>query len=411
MTGGRDVVLISNVDWAPLWQGHQEIATRLARAGNRVFFVENTGVRSPRVSDAARLAVRLARWARAARAGGVRELAPNLYLCSPLVLPPFGSRLRRTINRRMLLRLVRRALLRLDLRDPVVLTYLPTDSAVALCGLLRTPQSVVVYYCVADFAELTPSVADLRESEREIVGTSDLVLANSQELADRFRGQADVHFFPQGVSLDAFPPDTSPASLPPRPVVGYVGGLHRHVDLDLVEQMARRRPEWSWVFVGPLQRPCDQLERVPNIHLIGPRPHHELASYVAGFDACIVPYVVNAYTQTVVPTKVGEYLAMGKPVISTDLPAVRDIASEEDVLTIAEADPEPFANAVAAALARNSNSDVVARRRRAAAPCDWTSRLELLSELIDAVPGGDGGVRSSPHPRAARRAGDARTPA
>jgi glycosyltransferase involved in cell wall biosynthesis len=391
---GRDVVLISSIDWEPLWQGHQEIATRLARAGNRVFFIENTGVRSPRASDAGRLLVRLARWVRAARTGGVRELAPNLYVCSPLVLPPFGSRVRRAINRRALLPLVGRALARLDVRDPVLLTYLPTDSAAVLSGLLRTPRSVTVYYCAADFTELTPSVAEVRESERQIVGSSDLLLASCDELAERLAGQAEVHLFPTGVSLDAFPPDTPPRDLPPGPVVGYVGGLHRHVDLDLVEQMARGRPEWSWVFVGPLQRPCDELARLPNVHLAGPRPHRELASYIAGFDACVVPYMENAHTQTVLPTKVGEYLAMGKPVISTDLPGVRRFASDPDALTIAESDPESFANAVAAALSTPSSAEAVAGRRRLAAQSDWTSRLEMLSDLIDEVSPARGEARS-----------------
>ena len=394
MVTGRDIVLISSIDWEPLWQGHQELATRLAGAGNRVFFIENTGVRSPRPSDASRVLARVGAWARAARAGGVRQLAPRLYISSPLVLPPFGSRLRRAVNGRVLLPRVRRALDRMDVRDPVVLTYLPTDSAVVLCELLRTPRSVVVYYCVADFAELTPSVADLRESERRMVAASDLVLANSQELGDRLRGQAEVHVFPQGVSLDAFPRDARPApGLPREPVIGYVGGLHRHVDLDLVAQMARQRPEWSWVFVGPRQHPSEELERLPNVHLIGPRSHRELASYIAGFDACIVPYVLNGSTQTVVPTKVGEYLAMGKPVISTDLPAVRGLAADADVLTIAESAAEPFANAVAAALSDPPSADAVARRRRAAEVSDWSSRLEMLSELIEA-----GDARSAAQP-------------
>src|SRR6266850_1895147 len=177
MISGRDFIIISSIEWDFLWQGPQEIASRLARAGNRVLYVENTGVRSPKLSDAHRVLSRVVKWANAFASHGLRTVAPNLYVCSPVVLPPLGKRWQRELNRRVLLPLVGRAARSLQLRHPVLLTFLPTDTAIDLIQLLRSDDAVTVYYCAADFAELSSRPARLAETERELVGMSDLVLA------------------------------------------------------------------------------------------------------------------------------------------------------------------------------------------------------------------------------------------
>src|SRR5437763_16594101 len=104
----RDFIFLSSIEWEPLWQAHQEIASRLARAGNRVLYVENTGVRHPGPGDVSRLGTRMRRWAGGFRSGGVRQVAPGLYVCSPLVLPPFGSRLAQLANRHLFVPLIAR---------------------------------------------------------------------------------------------------------------------------------------------------------------------------------------------------------------------------------------------------------------------------------------------------------------
>jgi glycosyltransferase involved in cell wall biosynthesis len=104
---------------------------------------------------------------------------------------------------------------------------------------------------------------------------------------------------------------------------------------------------------------------------------------MAGFDVCVVPYVRNRHTETVVPTKVGEYLAMGKPVVSTDLPGVREFASDPEVLTIADSLPVQFAAAVAGAMANGASDELLARRRAVAARLDWDGAVERLSALIE----------------------------
>lgn len=410
MITGRDILCISSIEWDFLWQGHQEIAARFAQANNRVLYIENTGVRSPGLRDAGRVAARLKQWGKTRRARGVRQVAPNLYVCAPLVLPPFGPQWRRRLNQRLLLPAVRRAARGLGMRDVIIWTYLPTDTAVDLMRMMRTPHSAVVYYCVADFAQLTPALAQLRQSEAATARLSDLIFAQGPELAGHCaQWNPATHIFPFGVNLDAFPLDATggdmgqnaapdagldrprhtfmPEAIQPlaRPVIGYIGGLHRHVDFDLLAAMARARPAWSWVFVGPAQTSVAELEGLANVHLLGQQPHRDLARYIQSFDVCIVPYAHNAYTETVVPTKINEYLAVGKPVVATPLPPVCEFNAQHEVILIAPARPDAFLGAIEQALHEPTDAATLERRRAVAALGDWGDRLEVMSQLIEGV--------------------------
>src|SRR5687767_11240910 len=206
MLTGHDIIYISSIEWDFLWQQNQEIALRLARAGNRVLYVENTGVRAPGLGDAGRVLARLKSWTGSLSSSGVREVAPNVYVCAPLVLPPFGSPFRRFINSRFLLPLVRRAARSVQFSDPLIWTYLPTDTARDLIRIFKEPESAVVYYCLADFPQLSPNREQVERSEKSLVELSDVVFANCTQLAQRLRQWTDnVHVFPPGVDLSAFP--------------------------------------------------------------------------------------------------------------------------------------------------------------------------------------------------------------
>lgn len=405
MITGQDIICISSIEWDFLWQGHQEIASRLAQAGNRVLYVENTGVRSPGIKDTGRVVARLKNWVRTVLSGGLREVQANIYVCSPLVLPPFGSCARRYFNRRFLLPQVRRVAERLGFRDVLIWTYLPTDTALDLLELVRTPRSLVVYYCIADFAQLTPQVQRMRESEKSLIEKSDLIFAQGPELAAHCgQWNEQVHIFPFGVDLGKFPPDDSgnghqapqhrlspaadgAASLQTlaHPMIGYIGGLHLHVDYGLLIEMAHARKDWSWVFVGPTQTSVGALEELPNVYLLGQKPHHNLVHYIRQFDVCIVPYVNSLYTATVVPTKINEYLAVGKPVVSTMLPAVCEFNKEHQVLQTAPTEPGKFLQAIDRALHQPSDKAAIARRREVAALGDWDTRVYAMSALIENV--------------------------
>jgi len=146
--------------------------------------------------------------------------------------------------------------------------------------------------------------------------------------------------------------------------------------------MANARPDWSWVFVGPLQTSAEEISSKPNVRLLGFKDHRELPDYVRNFDVCIVPYVKSAYTETVVPVKINEYLAAGKPVVSTDLPTIREFNAQHNVLIATENSSDKFLKAIEDALRLPKDSETIRRRREVAALCDWNIQLEAMSRVI-----------------------------
>lgn len=390
MLTGQDIIFISSIEWNFVWQGHQEIALRLARAGNRILYIENTGIRAPGLGDVSRIGARLRRWVKTLRTGGVRQVAENVWVCSPLVMPPFSAKWHRRLNRKIFLPLINRVVRKLGFRHPLVWTYLPSDTALDLIALLRTSESVTAYYCGGDFLELVPDRERVRTTELEVAQVCDVVFTNCEALTRRFDGsRALVRQVTFGVDLTAFPFVGGTASVPEEladlngPVIGYVGGLHRHVDLDLLRELALERPDWSWVFVGPEQTSLAPIRGLPNVHLLGQKPHAELAQYLTRFDVCLIPYLNNAYTATVVPVKLNEYLAMGKPVVSTDLPVVCEFNTEHHALTVMPGRVPEFLAAIEAALVEGERAPDRIHRRQVAELSDWPIRLGEICAALE----------------------------
>lgn len=351
---GESVIILSTIDWDFIWQSHHEVATRLAAAGNKVLFVENTGVRGPRFADLPRLAHRFRNWWGGVK--GFREVLPNIVVLSPLLLPFPYSRPARILNSWLLDRAISSWVRALGAaRAPILWSFLPTP--LALDVVEAVDPAVIVFFCTSGFAESSAEAAAVAESERELVRRADLVFASSEALKAKCQEvRPDVSLFPLGVNLDRFPVarggrvDPAPELAPiPRPRFGYVGGVHRWVDMAMLAKLSALMPDASFVLVGPLQADASVLRSRPNIHLLGPRSHEGLAGLLAGFDAGLIPYVLAPFTESVYPSKINEYHAMGLSVVSTRLPEVEAYNRRHGGVVAIADDAAAFAAALAAA--------------------------------------------------------------
>lgn len=382
---GHTILCIASIDWDFIWQSHQQIMSMLAAQGNNVLFIDNTGVRRPKLRDVSRLRQRIRNWWRGTK--GFRQERENLFVYSPLLLPFPYSRIARWINRFIIVRAVRRWMSAMDVRHPLVWTFLPTPLGLDLIKAVEP--ELVVYYCTGDFAASSSGARSIRRAEHRLFREADLVFVMSDELRARvlrFRDQVSV--FPSGVDFARFEAvrnsgDGIPADLKtiPRPIVGYVGGLHRWVDQALVAGAARRLPDATFVFIGPQQCDLSTLEREPTVRLLGARSHDELPRYIKGFDVGIVPYEFSDFTVNVSPSKLNEYLAMGIPVVATGLPEIKSFnQTHGDIVAIAN-DSDEFAAQVRLAIARREAGDIE-KRIAVARKNSWESRLEAMAALI-----------------------------
>lgn len=387
MLRNHTIVCLSSIDWDFLWQGHQQIMSALAAQGNRVLFVESTGVRAPVLRDLPRLWRRLC----VAGRGNVqrRPRPDNLRVYSPLVLPLPYSRVARAINQPVMQRAIRRAMLAWGATQPIVWNFLPTPLSRSLALSLNPLLSI--FHCVDHMAASTPAAARLSATEVQCFAEADLVFVTSQALLDRAdQVGGNAHLVPSGVDIPRFERirkevgGTVPLELQSlsRPVVGYLGGVHQWVDQDLLASVALRRPYWSFVLVGPLQSDASALTRLPNVHAVGARGPDEVPYYLREFDVAIVPYRTVDYTRHVYPAKLNEYLAMGLGVVATPLVEIERFNRMHGDIVCVAADPEAFEAAIAVVLADSSQAQVD-RRVEVAQTNSWTARLEEMSNLID----------------------------
>jgi uncharacterized SAM-binding protein YcdF (DUF218 family)/glycosyltransferase involved in cell wall biosynthesis len=386
MLKNENIICISSIDWDFIWQGHQEIMSALAKNGNRVLFIENTGVRAPRLKDASRIRNRVKNWLKGVK--GIRKEDENLYIYSPLILPFPYSWLARWINKHLILSVLEQWIKVMDFSDPIVWTFLPTPLTLDIADSIN--KKLFIYYCIDNFSASSNSTKKIQRSEIKVLRKVDLVFVTSGELYKYCSEYGrKVYKFPFGVNFEKFEKvriennSIIPGELKDvkTPIVGYVGGVHKWIDQDLIKYLAEKYPQYSFVFIGPLQTDASKLMNLKNVYFLGKKKHEDLPLFIKYFNIGIIPYLITEYTKNVYPTKLNEYLALGKPVISTQLHEIIEFNKEySDVVRIAD-DKEKFGEYIDKII--NENSRVLTENRiEAARNNSWGSRIEKMSCLV-----------------------------
>lgn len=386
MFKNENIICISSIDWDFIWQGHQEIMAALAQNGNRVLFIENTGVRALGIKDAPRIKNRIKNWFKGVK--GIRKEMENLYIFSPIVLPFPYSRFARWVNKRLVLSTMEKWMKVVDFSDPVIWTFLPTPLSLDIIeGLFK---KLVVYYCIDDFSVSSISARKIEKSEKILLNKADLVFVTSKALYEKCSKYNDkVSIFPFAVDFDKFEKvrlEDNAISEEimgiKRPIVGYVGGVHKWINQGLVRALSKACPECSFVFVGPIQTDISILRALKNVHFLGTKDHGRLPLFIKSFDVSIIPYLITDYTKNVYPTKLNEYLAMGKAVVSTALPEVIDFNRKyNDIISIAK-DEKDFCEYIKKTIS-GDNTSMLDKRIEIAKENSWKKRIEEMSDLIE----------------------------
>jgi len=197
---------------------------------------------------------------------------------------------------------------------------------------LLSPDSVLIYDRV-DHLSLFDPYPSLHEDDRKTLAQADLVLATSSTIQDELSPfRPDVLLVPNGAAYDDFAtpaavrnPELESLRAASKTLVGYFGALAHWLDWDLLTEVARARPDWTFLMVGDLIAQggaMDQLPREPNIVLWPRQPYRSLGQLLSAFDVAILPFRIDETTRAVSPIKAFEYMAGGKPIVSTALPEV-----------------------------------------------------------------------------------------
>jgi len=388
---GFSIVCVSRQDWhAGLPTNRQQIMIRAARRGHRVLFVESGGHIGRHLW---RLLTGPDRGSVARRLFGGEQPAESITVEKALTFVPWGQKfpLANRINSRFTGARIRRAAR--GLGGPRILwIYDPT--AFELVG--QAGEDLTVYDVVDDYAEQVGPDARRRRfvaaADEAAACRSQVVFATTTGLYERqLQRNPETHLVRNGADFAHFSHTNGTAPEVRSfagPVVGFAGNLTAEkVDFDLLEAVARARPEWSLVLVGPpaenARGQLDRLGALDNVHALGFRPYEELPAYVSGFSVGVIPYRATAYTRNCSPLKVYEYLAAGKAVVASGVP---ELSGMEPDVTLADR-PEAFVAAIESALAASSPV-AVARRRATAEQNTWEARTERLLDLVGGRLGG-----------------------
>lgn len=385
MLTNKNIICISSIDWDFIWQGHQEIMSTFAKNGNKVLYIENMGVRSPNLSDMPRLKSRIKNWFKGTK--GIRKVEEGLYVFAPLVFPFPYSRFFRFLNRMILGPTIKTWMKLFNFESPIIWVFLPTSIALDLVHSLNG--EAVIYYCVDRFAYSSQLAKKIKQSERQLIEEADLVFASTKNLAEECgRYRKDVETFYFGVNTANFEKVRDSNSLLPEdlngikhPIAGYMGGIHKWIDFDLLKYCAENLPDYSFVFVGPVQVDVSMLRDLKNVHFLGQKSYADIPRYIKEFDVGIIPYLVSDYTIVGRPTKLTEYFIMGKPVVSTALPEVALFNKEFDGIVLTGGTKEEFRSGIEKSSVLDDQERRQARMRLAEAN-SWDKKVEGMSTLI-----------------------------
>jgi glycosyltransferase involved in cell wall biosynthesis len=221
-----------------------------------------------------------------------------------------------------------------------------------------------------------------------VIAAVDQVFAISPGLMEK-KGRFNPHaaLVPEGVDYHAYAdkaPEPADLAAIPSPRLGYTGMLKKHLDWPLLFDLAQKHREWSFVFVGPLNRThgieqeIAKLAALANVHFLGEKTVHDLARYPQYFDVCLMPYVVDDYTKYIYPLKLHEYLASGRPVVGSPIRTLQDFSH---VIQLADTS-EKWSAALTAALAPSERSSArMAARQSVAQAHDWENLVRRIARI------------------------------
>ncbi|MEJ7616524.1 MAG: glycosyltransferase [Pyrinomonadaceae bacterium] len=272
-----------------------------------------------------------------------------------------------------------------SINDYVLWYYTP----MALGWTRQLNPLAVVYDCMDELSAFKNAPIALREREAELFSRADVVFTGGQSLYEAKRHQhPNVYAFPSSVETAHFASARHLTEDPvdqvgiPHPRIGFYGVIDERFDIALLKGVAEARPEWHWVVVGPIVKinPAD-LPKLENVHYLCSKSYQELPAYLAGWDVAVLPFARNESTRFISPTKTPEYLAAGKPVVSTSIRDVVRPYQELGLARIADA-PEEFIAAIEAALGEDA-TERIRRADKFLAQNSWDRTWRQMSQLID----------------------------
>ncbi len=317
----KQIVCLATSPWYPIPTRKQQVMSRIP--GAEILYFD------PSVTYLAPLKDKQARPKLKSYRQPGDEIKPGLTVYALPPALPFFNKFRwiNKLNQRRVARYIRKRMKQHGMEQPLLWVYSP----VTVDCVDHIPHSALVYDCVDRHSAyggfMNPALVDAMELE--LTAKCDQVFATAKRLAERLE-EANPHteFIPNGANFERFVQASEALPCPedmkdiPKPIFGFVGALQECIEYDYLEHAAQQHPEWSFVFIGRELPGVDlsKLHAMQNCHFLGLKPNEQLPVYISQFNACLNLFAANDLSKDVSPLKFYEYLATGKPIVSTPQP-------------------------------------------------------------------------------------------
>ena len=358
-----DLVCLSHLRWDFVYQRPQHLMSRFARQ-RRVFFVEEAIIHD----EATHFAI-------SQRDDKLRVVVPHLNR-NEVESVGYDNLMSEKINE---------FFSESAIKDCVLWYYTP----MALAFADKLKPKTIVYDCMDELSLFKFAPPELIKNEARLFQQANVVFTGGQSLYEAKRRQhKNVRAFPSSIDVAHFKQarnvieSPSDQSAIPSPILGYIGVIDERIDIELIGEIADKRPEWQIVMIGPVVKIDDQdLPQNENIHYLGMKDYKDLPRYIAGWDVALMPFAINDSTKFISPTKTPEYLAAGKPVISTAIQDVVRPYGEQNLVAVAGTSDE-FIAAAEAAL-KEDRTEKIREVDKFLMQTSWDKTFKRMSDLID----------------------------
>ena len=376
----KKIVCLATSPWYPIPTRKQQVMRRIPDA-EILYFDPSVSLLAPLRDKAAKPSLT------AYKKPGERVKDNITVYRLPPVLPFFNKfRFINRLNQKRMARFVCRKMRENGFENPILWVYSPVTADL----VDHVPHSALVYDCVDRHSAyggfMDPQLVGAMELE--LAGKADAVFATADSLAERLRkAKPDARFIPNGANFERFVQASQPQPVPedmqeiPHPIFGFVGALQTCIEYGFVETAARAHPEWSFVWIGNEKPGADlsALRQLANVYFLGVKPNEKLPEYLAQFDACLNLFAESELSKDVSPLKFYEYLATGKPIISTRQPD--QVLQYTPIIHIA-ATAQDFISCCEQAL-RDTQPERVSARIEEGRKSSWDARVREICAVLE----------------------------
>jgi hypothetical protein len=362
-----DVICFSIIDWEFRYQRPQQIMSQFAAHGHRVFYISTTRFRPD--SAAPRVFVK-----------AIKENVFEVQLAAER-MPNVYNEVFEGGNRDALLESLDELRRTYHIDEAIGYVMIASWGSLALETQARWGWRLV-YDCMDEWENFPGINREILDMEIRLVRECDLLVVTAQRLYDKWskynrpmalaRNAVDYDFYRERLH-----PNTALAEIN-HPVVGYYGAIADWFDVELMTAIARARPNYTFVLIGGVfEVDVSELKELANVRLLGQQPYEMMPQYLYHFDACIIPFKINAITEATDPVKLYEYLSGGKPVVSVALP---ELEPYRDYLYTAEGRDDFLAKLDLAVT--EEDREMAARRRELARQHTWDERYKVIERGV-----------------------------